>query len=260
MHPRDYGQTFLSALAQKKAVKIIAGIDNTNVSEIEMLIEAAIEGGAHAVDISADEAVINHVAALNPEICIFASSVSPEALKYAVDSNIDAIELGNFDALYKKDQFFSAQTVFSLVNETLSLLKNSSIFSVTIPGHLSITSQAELAKSLEARHVDLIQTEGAAQLLSKTASVKMLTDAEKQALTIHNTSLISTVTRLPIMTASGLTPKIARQAYSVGASAVGVGAYIREGKTVKEMAARVSEIVSIAEAVSSVRTRVKAFA
>lgn len=244
-------QKFQDVLNKRQAVKIIAGIDNTNLSEVITVVKAAEKGHAAAVDICAQADVVSAVLNTRPEIAIFASSVNPDELATAVKLGADIAELGNFDALYKEGVFFSAQQVLELAKETRALLPASTLFSVTIPGHLSVESQKNLARSLEALNVNFIQTEGATQLLSKEAGVKLLSASEKEALTLHNTQMLSTVTELPLITASGLTPSTVQLAFENGASAIGIGSYIREAKTEAGMTDRVSATVMAATQASA---------
>ena len=75
---------------------------------------------------------------------IFVSSIVPSELVKAVELGADAIELGNFDVLYKKGMSFSADQVMSLVRETMDMLGDTrTFFCVTIPGELSIADQID---------------------------------------------------------------------------------------------------------------------
>ena len=142
-------ELFKQHLMEKRAVKIIAGIDNFDIENIKKVVTAAETAGASAVDISAKPEIISEIREMT-DMPIFVSSIVPSELVKAVELGADAIELGNFDVLYKKGISFSADEVLSLVKETLNLLGDTkTFFSVTIPGGLAIADQIELARKLE---------------------------------------------------------------------------------------------------------------
>ena len=151
---------FRQHLTEKRAVKIIAGIDNFDIENIKKVVRAAEQSHASAVDICAKEEIVSEIRNMT-EMPIFVSSIVPEELARAVELGADAIELGNFDVLYKKGISFSADEVLNLVNRTLDLLGDNRVFfSVTVPGELAIADQINLARKLETMGIDLIQTEG----------------------------------------------------------------------------------------------------
>ena len=47
-------ESFKRALAEKRAVKIIAGIDNFDVESVKKVVESASNSGASAIDICAN--------------------------------------------------------------------------------------------------------------------------------------------------------------------------------------------------------------
>ena len=151
---------FKHALEEKRAVKIIAGIDNFDIENIKKVVTSAQTAHASAVDICAREDIVKEVLSMT-ELPVFVSSIVPSELVRAVDLGADAIELGNFDVLYKKGVSFDVNDVLSLVEETLSFLGDrKTFFSVTIPGEISTADQIALAVKLESMGIDLIQTEG----------------------------------------------------------------------------------------------------
>lgn len=52
---------FKDHLSAKNAVKIIAGIDNFDIDNVKKVVKAAESAGASAVDICADQNIINEV-------------------------------------------------------------------------------------------------------------------------------------------------------------------------------------------------------
>jgi hypothetical protein len=232
-----------AALNERCAVKIIAGIANFDLANVLQVVRAAEAAGAHAVDVAARADIVK-AAREATNAAIFASSVEPKALAEAVAAGADVAELGNFDALYDQGLFLSAEDVLKLAQETVALVQGKALVSITIPGHLNPDSQAQLAANLEAIGVDIIQTEGSARVLANTPTVKSLTQAEKEELTLRNTRVLAAATCLPIMTASGMNADNAALAFESGASAIGVGAYVNQANTEVEMTQRILSVMA----------------
>ena len=110
-------ESFKRALNEKRAVKIIAGIDNFNAESVKKVVKAASNSGANAVDICANPDIIAMARSLT-DLPLFVSSVDPLELAHAVALGADAVELGNFDALYKKGMTFTASQVLNLARKT----------------------------------------------------------------------------------------------------------------------------------------------
>jgi hypothetical protein len=216
---------FLTALGRRQALKVIAGITNTDLRDVMNICESAAKAGAHAVDIAANPDIVASVVAMQLPITVVVSSLQPEALLKASQLGADVLELGNFDALYEQGEFYSSDDVFDLAADVRALCPTTPLC-VTIPGHLSVTAQQTLARNLTQLGVDILQTEGAIRLVARK-QVKALTPQEKVALTLHNTRILDQVTHLPVMTASGLTETNLLDAFLAGASGVGVGTVIR---------------------------------
>ena len=233
--------SFRKDLEAKKAVKIIAGIDNFDIERVRNVVIAADKAGASAVDVAAKEEIIK-MAKETTSLPVFVSSIVPQDLAMAVKAGADAIEVGNFDALYKKGLRMSAEEILDIVKETLSLIGNSSVFvCVTIPGHIDIASQIALAKELEELNIDLIQTEGAATVHPTAEGARAL--LETAQVSIANTIELVRNVDIPVMTASGLTTTTVPMAIAAGASAVGVGSCVNKLNSQIEMIAAASAIV-----------------
>ena len=236
---------FKQHLQEKKAVKVIAGIDNFDIINIKKVVSSAENSGASAVDICAKEEIVKEIRSMT-ELPLFVSSIVPEELVKAVDLGADAIELGNFDVLYKKGISFTAQDVLRLTKETIALLGDrETFFSVTIPGEISITEQISLARELETMGVDLIQTEGHFSKNSQADGVRGL--MERAELTISNTIELARNIEMPIMTATGINPTTAPFAFAAGASAIGVGSCINKMDSTLSMMATIRNLVETAE-------------
>ena len=100
-------ENFKRHLDEKNAIKIIAGIDNFNKESVKNVVSAAEMGGASAVDICYNEEIISMVKETT-SLPVFVSSIVPTELANAVRLGADAIEVGNFDALYRKGMRVSA--------------------------------------------------------------------------------------------------------------------------------------------------------
>ena len=237
-------EDFKRALDEKRAVKIIAGIDNFDTENVKKVVKAASNSGASAIDICADPDIIAMVRSMT-DMPIFVSSINPEELAHAVILGADAVELGNFDALYKKGQAFTSAQVLNLAKRTKELIGEDVFFCVTIPGELEIAEQIELARELEDIGIDLIQTEG--HFSNETPSNGVRGLLERAELTISNTIELSRNIELPIMTATGINPTTAALAFAAGASAIGCGSCVNKLDSEISMLAVSRSLVEIAE-------------
>ncbi len=232
---------FKKDLESKRAVKIIAGIDNFDINRVKSVVIAADKAGASAVDVAANEEIIK-MAKETTSLPVFVSSIVPEDLAMAVKAGADAIEIGNFDALYKKGMRMSAMEILDIVKETLDLIGKTNIFvCVTVPGHIDVSSQIALAKELENLNIDLIQTEGAATVDAQSEGARGL--LETAQVSIANTIELARNVEIPVMTASGLTTTTVPMAFAAGASAVGVGSCVNKLGSEIEMIAAATAIV-----------------
>ncbi|MDD3237040.1 MAG: DUF561 domain-containing protein [Candidatus Gastranaerophilales bacterium] len=228
-------------ISEKRAIKVIAGIGNFNIENIKNVVSAAEQAGASAVDVAFSKDIISMAKEITT-IPVMVSSIVPAELAKAVEYGADAIEIGNFDTMYRDGKRVSAQQVFEIVKDTKELLGNQEIFmSVTIPGHIEIAEQIELAHRLEDLHVDLIQTEGAATVTAQSAGARGL--LETAQVSIANTIELARNTDIAIMTASGITTTTAPMAFAAGASAVGVGSCVNKLNSTIAMIAVIRTLV-----------------
>lgn len=234
---------FKQHLNEKRAVKVIAGIDNFDVENVRNVVLAANQAGASAIDLCANEEILNMARELT-ELPLFVSSINPEELAQAVENGADAIELGNFDALYRKGLKIDAEQILELTQKTLSLIDSKVFFSVTVPGHISVAEQIDLARKLEELGVDLIQTEGSAIANVQSEGARGL--LETVQVSIANTIELVRNVEIPVMTASGITPTTAALAFAAGASAIGIGSCINKLNSSIAMVAVTRSLVEIA--------------
>lgn len=227
-------------IENKSMIKIIAGIDNFDMENIKKVICAADMAGADAVDIAAKKEIITLAKELT-DLAIFVSSVNPEELAMAAEMGVDAVEIGNYDALYKKGVKTTAEQVLDIAQRTRDLIGQEIFMCVTVPGDLEISEQILLAQKLETMGVDMIQTEGACVANIQNTGARGL--LEKANVSIANTIEISRNVDIPVMTASGITSTTAPMAFAAGASAIGVGSCINKLSSTLEMAATARTIV-----------------
>lgn len=240
----DRIKLFREHLNEKRAVKVIAGIDNFDMESVKKVVAAASQAGVSAIDLCADREIFAAARELT-DLPLFVSSIVPEELAQAAEWGADALELGNFDAIYKKGVKLGKDEVLELARKTMSLINKSEVFvCVTVPGHISVAEQIDLARSLEELGVDLIQTEGAAIADVKSEGARGL--METAQVSIANTIEIARNVDIPVMTASGITPTTAALAYAAGASAIGVGSCINKLDSSLAMMAVARQLVEIA--------------
>lgn len=238
-------------ITQKSMVKVIAGIDNFDIENVKKVVCAADMAGADAIDIAADREIISLTKELT-DLPIFVSSIEPEKLAMAAEMGVEAVEIGNFDALYKKGVRTSAEQILDLAKRTRDLVSEEVLMCVTVPGDLEISEQIRVAQELEAMGVDMIQTEGACVANVQNTGARGL--LEKANVSIANTIEIARNVEIPVMTASGITSTTAPMAFAAGASAIGVGSCINKLSSTLEMAATARAIVEASKKVTERET------
>lgn len=229
------------AVAEKRCIKVIAGIDNFDTDRVKQVVLAAEKGGADAVDICANKEIIKMVLKTT-SLPVFVSSIIPEELAEAVKLGADAVEVGNFDALYNKGLRISSQEVIEIAAKTMELCGQEVFISATVPGHLNINEQIKLAQELEELGIDLIQTEGASTVDIQADGARGL--LQKAHVSIANTIELVRNVNTPVMTASGITSTTVAMAFAAGASAVGIGSFVNKLNSTLEMTAAVMSIVN----------------
>ena len=233
-----------AALRQRRAVKIISGLNNFNVDKVSAVVKAAQAGGATFVDIAADRALIQQVKQLiDLPVCV--SAVEAQLLADAVEAGADLVEIGNFDSFYAQGRRFEAPEVLALTQATRQLLPNTTL-SVTVPHILTLDEQVRLAEALVEAGADIIQTEGGTSATPNHAGILGL--IEKAAPTLAAAHAISHAVTVPVLCASGLSDVTVPMAIAAGASGVGIGSAINQ---LNDQVAMVAAVRSLVEALSS---------
>jgi thiamine monophosphate synthase len=239
------------AFAQKKALKVISGLNNFDRANVAAVVKAAQAGGATFVDIAADPALVREVRQLiSLPICV--SAVEPELFVSAVAAGADLIEIGNFDCFYVQGRRFEAAEVLALTQQTRSLLPQITL-SVTVPHILPLDEQVELAEALVAAGANLIQTEGGTS--SNPSHAGTLGLIEKAAPTLAAAYSISRSVSVPVICASGLSSVTIPMAVAAGAAGVGVGSAINQ---LNDEVAMVAAVRSLVEALAANPVEVQA--
>lgn len=234
MHPHLH-----SALAQRRAIKIISGLNNFDTEHVTAVVKAAEQGGATFVDIAANPDLIRTVRqSIRLPICV--SAVEPKKFVEAVAAGADLIEIGNFDSFYAQGRQFSAGEVLALTRQTRTLLPTIPL-SVTVPHILELDQQVQLATELVNAGANLIQTEGGTSSDPDHAGTLGL--MEKAAPTLAAAYEISRSVDIPVLCASGLSNVTAPLAIAAGASGVGVGSAVNRLNDPLAMVAAVRSLV-----------------
>ncbi|MEM9536239.1 MAG: DUF561 domain-containing protein [Cyanobacteria bacterium P01_E01_bin.45] len=241
----------LEALAERRALKVISGLQNFDADSVRRVVRAADIGGASWVDIAADPDLIE-LARSETQLPICVSAIDPQLLKRAVDRGADFVEIGNYDSFYASGRQFSAPEVLALASATRALLPTT-LLSVTVPHTLPLDLQAELAEQLERQGVDFIQTEGGMSSAPAHAGVVGL--IEKATPTLAATYEISRAVSIPVLCASGLSAVTVPMAIAAGAAGVGVGSAI--SRLDNDLAA-IAQVRTLVEALSQAPVSVSA--
>ena len=234
-----------AALAERRALKVIAGLNNFDASSVARVARAAAAGAADLIDIACDAALVRLVREVAPGLPVCVSAVEPELFVAAVAAGADMVEIGNFDSFYPQGIVFGADAVLELTRRTRALLPQV-VLSVTVPHVLPLDQQEQLAADLAVAGADLIQTEGGTS--AKPFSAGSLGLIEKAAPTLAAAHGISRAVSLPVLCASGLSAVTLPMAIAAGASGVGVGSAVNK---LNDELAMVAVVRSLREALGS---------
>jgi thiamine monophosphate synthase len=239
-------QTLHAALTERRLLKVIAGIENFDRASVVAIARAAAAGGAQAVDIAADAALIQAVKAAAPQLVVFVSSTEPSKLVEAANAGADVLELGNYDALYRQDIHPTMAQILEWTKAVKAGAPNTPLC-VTVSGHLPLAQQLELATELQNLGVDLLQTEG--QVGPESEDTFAALSGAVSAL--GNTAEIRKVVTLPLLLAGGFNRISAPFAIAAGADALGVGKAVTRQADEASMAVEVRALVAALDGVQA---------
>ncbi|XP_030470732.1 uncharacterized protein ycf23-like [Syzygium oleosum] len=230
----------LKGFHERRALKIISGLQNFDGENVSSVITAADKGGATHVDIACNPELVRLAIALTSlPVCV--SSVDPAAFVAAVEAGALMVEIGNYDSFYETGVVFSPDQILDLTKETRRILPFVPL-SVTVPHTLSLPDQVKLAELLEQEGADIIQTEGGK--CSNPSASGVLGLIEKATPTLASAYSISRAVKIPVMCSSGLSVVTAPMAITAGAAGVGVGSAINK---LNDVVAMIAEVKNIAD-------------
>lgn len=218
------------SFASRKVIKLIAGIDNLDISSIYKMVRAAELSGITYVDIAANTKVVQ-LLKLNSSLPICVSSISPLELYNCVVAGADVVELGNFDFCYKQGIYLTSSQILTLAKEVLSLVGNIDVC-VTIPYYMSLHEQIELSQELEFIGVKILQTESVF-MQNRLVTSPLFYNNTYYSLRPACSSLLSTYfishnVHLPVISSSGINSLSSPLALSCGAAGVGVSSSVKK--------------------------------
>jgi hypothetical protein len=233
-----------TALVERRALKVIAGLTNFDAASVERISRAAGLGGADLIDVACDPALVQLAAEVSGlPICV--SAVDPELFPAAVAAGAAMVEIGNYDAFYPLGRIFDAEEVLAITRRTRELLPEV-VLSVTVPHVLPLDQQEQLAADLVVAGADIIQTEGGTS--AKPFSAGSLGLIEKAAPTLAAAHSISRAVSVPVLCASGLSSVTLPMAIAAGAAGVGVGSAVNK---LNDQLAMVAVVRGLREALGS---------
>lgn len=215
-------------LEEKNLLKVIAGMENFDDSNIRMVVNAASLGNAQAVDISADMENILWIKENHTKLIIFVFSMSTQMLLRAEDAGADVLELGNYDCIYEEGRTVSSDEIIEKTRELRANAKKDTMLCITVPGNLSVKEQADLAIQLQAAGADILQVEN----LNSESDYK-------------NAQEIVKVVEIPVLLSGRLDSSKIERAFDTGVNAIGIGKSIRTKENLPAMVEEVKNCMKI---------------
>lgn len=232
----------LKDFKERRALKIISGLQNFCRDNVASVVTAAEKGGATHVDIACDSELVKLATSLTTlPVCV--SAVDPALFPAAVEAGALMVEIGNYDSFYEMGILFTPEQIINLTKETKRILPSVTL-SVTVPHTLSLPDQIRLAEQLEIEGADVIQTEGGK--CSNPSEAGVLGLFQKATPTLASAYSISRAVTIPVMCSSGLSAVTAPMAITAGAAGVGVGSAINK---LNDVVAMIAEVRSIADSI-----------
>nr|YP_009397394.1 hypothetical protein [Dasyclonium flaccidum]ARW66580.1 hypothetical protein [Dasyclonium flaccidum] len=232
-----FNNQLYSAFKSKQVVKVIAGLDNNNVSQIIRVVKAAELSNATYIDIIANSNIVNTLKSCSClPVCV--SSINPLDLYNCVIAGADLVEIGNFDIFYKQKIYLNSRQILDLAQETRLLVGDNINICVTIPYYLHLSEQIKLAEDLESLGINILQTES---LIVKKSNIHYLSQdyifdsTNISASSLSSTYAISNSVNIPVITSSGINCLSSSIALFYGASGIGVGSAVNNQLSIYSM-------------------------
>nr|YP_009398004.1 hypothetical protein [Gredgaria maugeana]ARW67190.1 hypothetical protein [Gredgaria maugeana] len=229
--------TLYNSFKSKKVIKVIAGIQNTNMYHIAQIASAANLANASYLDISANVKIVKFLKSFSSlPLCI--SSIDPIDIYNCISAGADLVEIGNYDTFYNNGIYINSCQLIQLVKEIKYLIGNIDIC-VTIPYHLNLVEQIILAQNLKDLGVNILQTEG---VFINSLSKKMPRLTNSLSSSLISTYFLSNYVDIPVITSSEVTSFSASVAMQYGAYGIGIGSAIKNNSSVIHMVNCINEV------------------
>lgn len=241
-----FNHKLYNAFSNKNVLKVIAGLDNTNIYNILKLAKISELAGATYLDIVAKPSIVSILkSVVKLPICV--SSISSLELYNCALAGADILEIGNYDVFYEKKLNLNYSDIVNLAYQTRKLIKDKDIC-VTIPNSLNLLEQLNLAKDLEEIGINIIQTEGSISKANISLR-KMLnhdfirSSTSSTSCTLSSTYVISKNIDIPVIAASGINSISSPIGIFYGASGIGVGSSIKDYMNTEYLLEYIQEII-----------------
>jgi len=218
-----------------QVIKVITGINNTNIHQVTKVATAAELAGASYLDIAAN---VKLVKSLKPHTCLplCISSIDPIEIYNCVAAGADLVEIGNYDPFYKNNIYITSEQLVSLVKEVKILIGSYDIC-VTIPYHMNLHDQIKLARELEDLGVNFLQTEGSYSTYRLSYDNGLFSSLLSTYYISHNISI-------PLITSSSVNSVFSNLPLYYGASGLGIGTAVKDKECVYNMVTYLKNIKS----------------
>nr|YP_010619621.1 hypothetical protein PN023_pgp143 [Tayloriella tenebrosa]WAX03634.1 hypothetical protein [Tayloriella tenebrosa] len=221
----------------KNVIKVITGIQNTNMYQIAQIAKAADLAKASYLDVSANTKIVKFLKSFSSlPLCI--SSIDPIDIYNCISAGADLVEVGNYDILYDKGMYITFDQLINLIKEIKYLVGDFNLC-VTIPYYFDLNEQIRLAQLLEYLGVNILQTEG---LFTNNLSKKLSGLTNSLSSSLLSTYFVSKSVSIPVITSSGVSSMFASTAINCGASGIGIGSSIRGKYNITHMINCINEV------------------
>nr|YP_010618652.1 hypothetical protein PN024_pgp143 [Rhodomelopsis africana]WAX02665.1 hypothetical protein [Rhodomelopsis africana] len=228
-----------NSFQSKNVIKVITGIQNTNIYQIAQIAKAASLANASYLDVSANTKVVRFLKSFSSlPLCI--SSIDPIDIYNCILAGADLIEVGNYDTFYDKGIYITSDQLIELVKEIKYLVGDVDLC-VTIPYHFNLNEQIRLAQFLEYLGVNILQTEG---LFTNNLPKKLSELTNSLSSSLLSTYFVSKYVNIPVITSSGMTSMFASTAINFGASGIGLGSAIKNNCNIIDITNYINEVKS----------------
>nr|YP_009546342.1 hypothetical protein [Gelidium gabrielsonii]AYO27690.1 hypothetical protein [Gelidium gabrielsonii] len=231
-------------LENKQVIKIIAGLSNFNVANVIKTVKAAEIAGGTYVDVASNPKLVKVLKSFtNLPICV--SSIDTQELYNCLLAGADILEIGNFDAFYSKNIYFSISQIINLAKEVKSFSKNKPLC-ITIPHILSLSDQLYLVQQLQKLDINMIQTEGYTNKPSIIPSISsyILQATNFSSSTLSASYILSKYTNIPVIASSNINSVSAPVALSYGASGIGICSSLQNLKLIHQQVDYINQLKS----------------